>query len=177
MPDDLTSLLSKKGVSRLMKTLKRALKSPERTLTIIKPDGVANHLTGKVINELEKEHIKPVAMKMIKLNKFQAAYFYRHLYGKLPSSVFKSMLDYMTSDRVILIVWQGRGAVNKVRKVCGPTDPSKAGKRQLRSLSSQDMKKQLAAGRAVKNIVHASDSRESARREIGLFFLPWEING
>jgi nucleoside-diphosphate kinase len=103
----------------------------ERTLTIIKPDAVEMHLTGKIIARLEKEGIKPVAMKMMKFNKLQAAIFYRHLLGRLPNSVFASTLEYMTSNRAILIVWQGKGVVRKVRKAVGPTDPKKAGKRQL----------------------------------------------
>jgi nucleoside-diphosphate kinase len=149
----------------------------ERTLTIIKPDAVEMHLTGEIISRLEKQGIKPIAMKMVRLNRLQAAIFYRHLKGKLPDSVFSSTIEYMTSNRAILIVWQGNGVVKKVRKAVGPTDPQKAGKRQIRSLSQDDLKHQLRYGKAVRNIIHASASPKEAEQEIRLFFLPWELNG
>lgn len=82
----------------------------------------------------------------------------------------------MTSKRVVLIVWQGHGVVKKVRSLCGPTDPQKAKKTELRSLSDDDMKKKLRYGKVVKNIIHSSGNTNEAEKEINFYFRPWEIN-
>lgn len=147
----------------------------ERTLTIIKPDAVEKGLIGEVIERLEKQGIKPVAMKMIKIKDSQAKLFYKHLKAKVPESVFNSVVSYMTSNRVVLIVWQGNGVVKKVRKICGPTDPKKAKKSNIRALSKDDLEKKFKMGRAVKNIIHASATTEEAKKEISFFFMPWEV--
>jgi nucleoside-diphosphate kinase len=149
-------------------------KKPERTLTIIKPDAVEKSLTGEIIERLEKQNIKPIAMKMRKLSKVEAGLFYFHLLGKVPDKVFASIIDYMTSSKVVFVVWQGKGVVKKVRTLCGPTDPQKAIKSQLRALSDDDMGKEFQAGRAVKNIIHSSANSADAAREINFFFRPWE---
>jgi len=148
----------------------------ERTLTIIKPDAVEKELIGEVIKRLEKQEVKPVAMKMTKINKTQAQLFYNHLKNKIPESVFNSIVQYMSKKRVVLIVWQGNGVVKKVRQACGPTNPKKAKKSQIRSLSKEDIEKKFKMGRAVKNIIHSSATIEEAKKEINFFFWPWEIN-
>jgi len=147
----------------------------ERTLTIIKPDAVEKKLVGEIIKRLEKQEIKPVAIKMAKINNIQAKLFYKHLKNKIPESVFNSIISYMTSNRVVLIVWQGKGVVKKVRKLCGPTNPKKARKYNIRALSKEDMEKKFKMGKAVKNIIHSSATIEEARKEISFFFMPWEI--
>ena len=81
----------------------------------------------------------------------------------------------MTSNRVVLIVWQGTNVLKKVRNLCGPTDPTKAKKSQIRSLSNDSMEKEFNKGKAVKNIIHSSETYKDAKKEIGFFFLPWEI--
>ena len=148
----------------------------ERTLTIIKPDAIEKNIVGEVMKRLEKQGIKPVAMKMIKINASQARDFYNHLKGKLPDDVFNSVIDYMTSTRVVLIVWQGRGVVKKVRTISGPTDPKKATKNNIRSLSNDDLDKKFKRGKAVENIIHSSATIKEAEKEIGFFFNPWEIH-
>ena len=148
----------------------------ERTLTIIKPDAVEKGLIGEVIKRLEKQGVKPVAMKMVKMKKGRAESFYNHLKNKIPESVFNSIVKYMTSNRVVLIVWQGKGAVKKVRKICGPTDPKKAKKYNIRSLSKEDMEKRFKRGKAVRNIIHSSATTREAKKEIRFFFMPWEIH-
>jgi nucleoside-diphosphate kinase len=178
--NDLTNSLDKvylqpKQVHDIAKTIDKLLKKPNRTLTIIKPDAVKEALIGEVITRLEKEGIKPVGMKMIKINRIQANLFYGHLKKKIPKKVFNSIVDYMTSNRVVLIVWQGEHVLKKVRILCGPTDPKKAKKSQIRSLSDESMVKQFNEGKAVKNIIHSSETYKDARKEIGFFFLPWEI--
>jgi len=148
----------------------------ERTLTIIKPDAVEKKVIGEVIKRLEKQNIRPVAMKMIKINERQAKKFYKHLKNKIPEPVFRSIVDYMTSNRVVLIVWQGPGVVKKVRKISGPTDPKKAKKYQIRALSKEDLEKKFKRGKAVKNIIHSSATIKEAKKEISFFFMPWEIH-
>jgi len=148
----------------------------ERTLTIIKPDAIKKGLIGEVIKRLEAKKIRPVAMKMAKLNKNKARLFYKHLKNKVPEKVFNSLVKYMSSRRVVIIVWQGRGVVKKVRKICGPTNPKKAKKYQIRALSGEDMEKKFKLGKAVKNIIHSSGTNEEAKKEISFFFMPWEIH-
>jgi len=147
----------------------------ERTLTIIKPDAVKKGLIGEVIKRLEVHGIEPVGMKMVKLTAYQAELFYSHLRGSIPESVFGSLVQYMTSNKVVLIVWQGSNVVSEVRKLTGPTNPKEAKRGQIRKLSDDDMQKKRRQGRAVKNIIHSSASLEEARQEISFFFLPWEI--
>jgi nucleoside-diphosphate kinase len=156
--------------------LGRVFRQPERTLTIIKPDAVKERLIGEVIRRFEERGITPVAMKMARLNKFQARLFYGHLQSKVPKSVFNSIVNYMAGKRVVLIVWQGRGVIEKVRRLCGPTNPKKARKHQIRHLSKDDMEEELRRGRAVKNIIHSSANRADALKEIYFFFMPWEIH-
>lgn len=148
----------------------------KRTLTIIKPDAVEQGLIGEVIKRLEKQDIKPVAMKMTKINPVQAKLFYFHLKNKIPESVFNSIVQYMSKKRVVLVVWQGKGVVEKVRIACGPTNPKEAKKSQIRSLSKEDMEKRFKKGLAVKNIIHSSSNEKEAKEEINFFFWPWEIN-
>ncbi|OGJ20429.1 hypothetical protein A3K73_00255 [Candidatus Pacearchaeota archaeon RBG_13_36_9] len=161
--------------ARKLESLIRPVKY-ERTLTIIKPDAVEQGLMGEVIKRLEKQEVKPIAMKMTKINKVQAQLFYSHLKNKVPQSVFNSIVQYMAEKRVVLIVWQGNGVVKKVRQACGPTNPKKAKKSQIRSLSKEDMEKKFKMGRAVKNIIHSSSTTQEAKKEISFFFWPWEIN-
>jgi len=167
---------SPKSLIELKSRLDEILTSKhQRTLTIIKPDAVQKGLIGEVIKRLESHDIKPVAMKMVKINKYQAELFYSHLRKKIPKTVFKSIVQYMTSKRVVLIVWQGRGVVKKTRELCGPTDPKKATKQHIRSLSDDNMLNKFQKGRAVKNIIHSSATISDAKKEISFFFLPWEI--
>lgn len=168
-----------KPALELSRKLQKVLspKKIERTLTIIKPDAVEKKLIGEVIGRLEKQGIRPVAMKMRKLTRLETRFFYAHLKGKVPSKVFDSMMDYMTSNKVVLVVWQGRGVVGKARALCGPTDPQKAKKEDLRSLSSDDMQKKMKMGKAVKNVIHSSANSKEAVNEINFFFRPWELVG
>jgi len=177
-PEELIKALSGKSKPflKFSKDIQKilAVKKYERTLTIIKPDAVEQGLIGEIIERLEKQKIKPIAMKMRKISRLEARLFYSHLKGKVPDKVFTSILDYITSSKVVLVVWEGRGVVKKVRSICGPTDPQKAAKSQLRSLSNDNMRKKLQAGRAVRNIIHSSANSSDAALEIGFFFRPWE---
>jgi nucleoside-diphosphate kinase len=149
--------------------------SPEVTLTIIKPDAVSQGLIGEVIKRLEKKGVKPVAMKMAKFNALHANLLYLSKKASLPAPVYNSLVKYITSKKVVLIIWQGKGVVNKVRKICGPTNPKKASKSQIRSLSTEDLVQKFKKGKAVHNIIHSSENSQSAQKEINLLFPLWQL--
>jgi nucleoside-diphosphate kinase len=109
-------------------------------------------------------------MKMIKISPEEAEKFYSHLNGKLPNSVFNSIVKYMSSEKIIVMVWQGKGVVKKVREICGPTDPKKTKKYHIRNLSEDSLEEEFKKGKAVKNIIHSSATREEAERELKFFF-------
>ena len=114
-------------------------------------------------------------MKMNEISPAKARRFYSHLKGKIPQPVFDSIVGYMTSSKVVLIVWQGKNVVGKVRMLCGPTDPKMATKKNIRFLSKDDMNKRFRKGEAVRNIIHSSANDEEAKKEISFFFSPWEM--
>ncbi len=147
----------------------------ERTFTIIKPDAIEKGKIGEVILRLEKQKIRPIGMKMIKISPEEAEKFYSHLNGKLPNSVFNSIVKYMSSEKIIVMVWQGKGVVKKVREICGPTDPKKTKKYHIRNLSEDSLEEEFKKGKAVKNIIHSSATREEAERELKFFFKEEEL--
>ena len=93
----------------------------ERTLTIVKPDGVAADAIGEVIRRLEKHQLRPTAMKMIRLSEEQAAGFY-HVHRE--KGFFPSLMKFMTSGPVVVMVLEGPGAIARLREVMGATDPA-----------------------------------------------------
>ena len=135
----------------------------ERTLTIIKPDGVAAGLIGEVIKRLENRGLKPVAMKMLHLSQEEAAGFY-HVHRE--RGFFESLMKFMTSGPVVVAVLEGENAITRLREVMGATDPAKAAPGTIR--------KDLASS-IEKNIIHGSDSPDSAQVEIGYFFNSLEL--
>jgi nucleoside-diphosphate kinase len=135
----------------------------ERTLTIIKPDGVAANLIGEVTRRLEKNGLRPVAMKMLRLSTEEAAGFY-HVHRERP--FFASLMSFMTSGPVVVMVLEGEGAVARLREIMGATDPAKA--------ESGTLRKDFASS-IEKNIIHGSDSPASANSEIGYFFNALEL--
>jgi len=135
----------------------------ERTLTIIKPDGVAADLIGEVLRRLEAQKLRPVAMKMLLLSHEQAAGFY-HVHRERP--FFDSLMKFMTSGPVVVAALEGEGAVARLREVMGATDPAKAAAGTLRKDFASSIEK---------NIIHGSDSPSSAAFEIGYFFNSLEL--
>ena len=136
----------------------------ERTLSIVKPDGVGGNLVGEVLRRFEEKGVSIVALKMIHLSKEQAEGFY-HVHRERP--FFGSLTDFMSSGPCVVMVLEGDGAISGVRTTMGATDPEKAEPGTIR--------KDFASG-IEKNIVHGSDSPESAAYEIGYFFSELEIN-
>src|ERR671928_1975561 len=130
----------------------------ERTLSIIKPDGVEKGIIGKIISRFEAQGLKPVAMRMALLSQGEAEGFYA-VHKARP--FFNDLVKFMTSGPVVLMVLEGEGAVAKNRDVMGATDPKKAADGTIRKDFATDIEK---------NTVHGSDSPETARFEIGWFF-------
>jgi nucleoside-diphosphate kinase len=135
----------------------------ERTLTIIKPDGVAANLVGEVIRRLEAKGLRPAAMKMLRLSPDQAAGFY-HVHRE--RGFFDSLVGFMTSGPVVVMVLEGDQAIARLRELMGATDPAKAAAGTIRKDFASSIEK---------NIIHGSDSAESAEFEIRYFFNRLEI--
>jgi len=135
----------------------------EKTFFMIKPDGVARGLVGKVISRIEMRRLKITAMKMIQIDDALARKHYEEHKGK---DFFESLLSFITSSPSIAMVVEGEDAIKVVRTLVGKTDPKEAESTTIRGefgLSTPN------------NIVHASDSKKSAKREIALFFDPSKI--
>ena len=137
----------------------------ERTLSIVKPDGVARNLIGQVIGRFETVGLKVVAARMVHLSQRDAEGFYA-VHSARP--FFKDLVKYMTSGPVLVQVLEGENAIAKNREVMGATDPKKAAPGTIRKL--------FAESKGM-NAVHGSDSPENAAREIGFFFTEGELAG
>jgi nucleoside-diphosphate kinase len=137
----------------------------ERTLAIIKPDGVSRNLIGEVLTRIEKQKLKIVAMKMIRMTKEQAKGFYKVHEGK---PFYESVTDFMSSGACVVMILEGTGAVERYRKLMGATNFKDAEEGTIRREFATDIEK---------NVVHGSDSAENAEFEIGYFFSALETAG
>jgi nucleoside-diphosphate kinase len=135
----------------------------ERTLSIVKPDGVRKNVIGEVYRRFEQAGLKIVAARMMKLSQAQAEGFYA-VHRERP--FFKDLVSYMTSGPVIVQVLEGDNAVVKHREIMGATDPKKAAPGTIRADLAESIEQ---------NVVHGSDSLENAAREIGYFFAETEL--
>ena len=136
----------------------------ERTLSIIKPDGVKRGLIGDVIKRLEDNGIHIAAMKMIYMTKQQAEGFYA-VHRERP--FFGSLTDFMSSGPAVVMVLAGEGVIAKYRQLMGATNFEEAEEGTIRRDFATDIEK---------NVVHGSDAPETAEFEIGLWFEPNELN-
>ena len=134
-----------------------------RCFAMCKPGVLNRRLIGQVISRLENKGLKLVGLKMIQITPELAAKHYAEHYGK---SFYQDLIDYITSGPVVAMVWQGDDCVSLLRKIAGSTKPSEAAPGTIRG----DF-----CSHTNHNIIHASDSDESADREIDLFFEPDEI--
>ena len=135
----------------------------ERTLSIVKPDGVQKHLIGEVIKRFEERGLKVIAVKMISLSKNGAEGFYAVHRGK---PFFESLTAFMSSGPSVVMVLEGEGAISKTRELMGATDPKQAKEGTLRN--------QFAAN-IERNVVHGSDAPETAAFEMKYFFNSLEM--
>jgi nucleoside-diphosphate kinase len=137
----------------------------ERTLSIIKPDGVARGLAGEVIKRLEQNNLKITAMKMLRMTKSQAKGFYA-VHRERP--FFESLTDFMASGSIIVMILEGENAIERYRELMGATDYREAAQGTIRKDFATDIEK---------NVVHGSDGPETAAFETGYFFNSFEITG
>ena len=135
----------------------------ERTLVLVKPDGVQRGLIGKVIGRLERRGLKLAAMKLLQVDEALA---HRHYGEHVDRPFFPGLVGFITSGPVVAMAWEANGAVEIVRNTMGATNPANAAPGTIRGDLGVDI------GR---NLVHGSDSPESAQRELSLFFEPEEI--
>ena len=130
----------------------------ERTLVIVKPDGVQRGLVGEIINRLERRGLKIVAMKMMTIPAETAHQHYGVHEGK---PFFEGLVQYITSGPVVLLVLEGKKAIETVRTTMGATNPVNAAPGTIRG----DLAVEIG-----RNLIHGSDSAESAEQEVKLFF-------
>jgi nucleoside-diphosphate kinase len=136
----------------------------ERTLSIIKPDGVSKNLIGSVIKIFEEAGFRIGAMKMKSLSEKEAQGFY-YVHRERP--FFGELVEFMTSGPVVIMVLEGENVIARNREIMGATDPAEAAEGTIRKMWADSKQN---------NIVHGSDSKDSADFEIGYFFSGIEIN-
>jgi len=136
----------------------------ERTLSIIKPDGVEKKLIGEVIRRFEKEGIRIAAMRMFRLTRREAEGFYA-VHRDRP--FFGSLTEFISSGPVVVMVLEGDDVISRNRALMGATDPKKAGKGTIRADFADSVER---------NIVHGSDAPETAETEIRYFFADLDLN-
>ena len=135
----------------------------ERTLSIIKPDGVEKKVIGKILSRFEKNGLNIVAMKRIKLTKSEAEGFYE-VHRERP--FFGSLTDFMSRGPIVVLVLEGEGAIAKNRQIMGATNPEEADEGTIRKDFATNIEE---------NTVHGSDAPETAEYEINYFFNALEI--
>ena len=137
----------------------------QKTFSIIKPDATKRNITGSINKIIEDRGLRIVAQKRIKLSREQAMDFYK-VHSERP--FYKDLIEYMTSEPVIVQVLKGENAVMKYRDVMGSTNPTEAAEGTIRKLHALNIQE---------NSVHGSDSYENAEKEISFFFKKEEIVG
>ena len=135
----------------------------ERTLSIIKPDGVKRGLIGEVVRMLEQNNLDIVAMKMLHMTKKQAEGFYA-VHRERP--FFESLTDFMSSGPAIVMVLEGDNVITRYRDLMGATDSREAAEGTIRKAFATDIEQ---------NVAHGSDAPETASFEIAYFFNRFEI--
>ncbi len=135
----------------------------ERTLSIVKPDGVKKNLVGEVVGRFEKKCLRVAALKMIRMSRDEAKGFYI-VHKERP--FYESLTDFMSEGPIVVMVLEGEDAISKVRGIMGATNPKEAAPGTIRADLASDIER---------NIVHGSDSPESAKYEIGYFFSSLEL--
>lgn len=135
----------------------------ERTLSIVKPDGVKKNLIGEVIKRFEQQGLRIAAMRMLRMSIDDAKGFYI-IHKERP--FYDSLTSFMSEGPVVVVVVEGENAINKVRQIMGATNPKDAAPGTIRADFASDIEH---------NIVHGSDSGESAAYEIPYFFPALEI--
>ena len=132
--------------------------SKEQTLSIIKPDGVERNLENKIKNFYEKNQLKILKSKKVKISKDEASEFYKVHQTK---PFYEDLCNYLSSGPIVAMILEGENAISKNRQIIGATDPSEAKEGTLRKMYGLSIDK---------NSVHGSDSAANAKNEIDFFF-------
>jgi len=136
----------------------------ERTLSIVKPDGVSRNLIGEVYRRFEKAGLTIIAARMVRLSQLEAEGFYA-VHRERP--FFKDLVRYMTSGPVVVQVLEGENAIARNREIMGATDPKKAAQGTIRADLALSIEQ---------NVVHGSDAPDTAAKEIAYFFSTTELH-
>jgi nucleoside-diphosphate kinase len=134
----------------------------EQTLVLIKPDGVARNLTGEILRRIEQKGYKVTALKMLEPSHEQLAAHYAEHEGK---PFYAPLIDFMSSGPIVAIRVEGDRVIEGFRSLAGTTDPTTAAPGTIRGDLGRDWGEKVQ-----KNLVHGSDSEESATRELGIWF-------
>ena len=137
----------------------------EKSLVLIKPDAVERNLSGAIISRFESQGLKMVALKMLQMDKALAE---RHYDVHKDKPFFAGLVRYITSGPIVAAVFEGDGAVERIRKIMGATDPARAEEGTIRKDFGLNVEH---------NSTHGSDSVENAEKEVRLFFSREEISG
>ncbi|NLI90652.1 MAG: nucleoside-diphosphate kinase [Peptococcaceae bacterium] len=135
----------------------------EKTFLMLKPDAVQRGLIGEIISRFEKKGFKLAALKLLQVDRGLAEEHYKEHKGK---GFFEPTVQYIMSSPVVAMVWEGKNVVALAREMMGATNPANAGPGSIRGSYAMDISR---------NVIHGSDSVESAEREISLYFRPEEI--
>ncbi len=136
----------------------------ERTVVLIKPDGMEKHVVGEIIARFERANMRLAALKLVQLTQPVLDNWYAHHKDK---PFFPELSKQMMSTPVAAMVLEGEGVIQKVFDICGPTDPQEAAPGTIRRDFGVDKPH---------NVVHRSDSAEAAAKEIGLLFDPSDLH-
>ena len=134
-----------------------------RTFVMIKPDGVKRNLIGKIINRFEEE--ENIIVKAIKMRQLEADLVETHYAEHKGKEFYDNLIKFVTSGPVVTMLLEGKDVISKVREMVGATDPAKAEPGTIRGDLKEEPVKTVT-----ENMIHASDSIESANRELSLFF-------
>lgn len=137
----------------------------EKTVVLIKPDGMKKKIVGKIIDHFEREGLELLGLKLINLTQELLDEWYAHHKDK---PFFKDLSRFMKETPVVAMILKGENAVNRVRMLIGPTDSTRAPQGTIRGNFGEDVQR---------NVVHASDAPDRAESEIRLLFKPSEIFG
>lgn len=150
----------------------------ERTLILVKPDGVKRGLIGEIISRFEKAGLKVIGMKMVWVDeKFAKEHYTEDIAKRRGEKVRKSLLDFIKSGPVVSMCIEGVEAIEVVRKMVGVTEPKAAQPGTIRGdYSHISFGKADASGKAVENLIHASSDKKDAEREIKLWFSEREMH-
>jgi nucleoside-diphosphate kinase len=148
----------------------RAKMNKERTMVMIKPDGVRKEITNECIRRIENAGLKINLKKKILLNSELAGKFRKEIKENHPV-IFESLIDYMTEGPCVAMIIEGENAITKLRDICGPTNPKEAPRGTIRGdFAEGDMRILYNQGNAVRNIIHSSENSLEAQKEIKLIF-------